>query len=59
LEQLISPSEWTAFDVEPILPVMPWSTGSLVDGDGSIFARRVDAVHAEPKRYHVTRERAM
>jgi hypothetical protein len=29
------------------------------DGVRSIFARRVDAVHAEPKRYHVTRERAI
>ena len=30
LEQMISLGEWTAFDVEPILPVMPWQTGSLV-----------------------------
>ena len=30
LEQVISLSEWTTFDVEPILPVMPWPTGSLV-----------------------------
>jgi hypothetical protein len=29
------------------------------DGVRSIFARWVDAIHAEPKRYHVTRERAI